>query len=65
MIDSVYVGRNIRTGKEVALKVEHCEGSDILDHEYQIYKDLAGCPGISRAYWYGVEGPYNVIVMDR
>ena len=48
------------------MKVEHQEGSHSdLYHEYEIYKDLAGCPGISRAYWYGIEGPYNVMVIDR
>lgn len=30
-----------------------------------IYKELAGCPGISRVYWYASEGPYNVLVIDR
>ena len=65
MIGSVYVGKDIKTAKEVALKVERHEGFQSLYHEYQIYKDLVGCPGISRAYWYGIEGPYNVMVIDR
>lgn len=65
MIGRVYVGKDIKTDKEVALKVEHHEGSKSLYHEYQIYKDLAGCAGISRAYWYGIEGPYHVLVIDR
>jgi serine/threonine protein kinase len=65
MIGSVYLGKDIKTAKEIALKVEHHEGSQSLYHEYQIYKDLVGCPGISRAYWYGIEGPYNVMVIDR
>ena len=63
---SVYVGKDIKKEKEVALKFEHHrESHSDLYHEYKIYKDLAGCPGISRVYWYGIEGPYNVLVIDR
>jgi serine/threonine protein kinase len=66
ILGSVYVGKDLRTGKEVALKVEHHEGSHSnLLREYEIYKDVAGCTGISKAYWYGKEGPYNVMVIDR
>jgi serine/threonine protein kinase len=66
MTGSVYIGKDIKTGKEVALKVVQHEGSKAdLYHEYMIYKDLAGCPGISRGYWYGIEGPYHVLVIDR
>jgi serine/threonine protein kinase len=66
ILGSVYVGKDLRTGKEVALKVERHEGSDSnLLREYEVYKDIAGCAGISKAYWYGKEGPYNVMVIDR
>lgn len=48
------------------MKVERREGSDFnLRHEYEVYKELVGCVGISNAYWYGTEGPYNVMVIDR
>ena len=50
----------------MALKVDHYEGFDSdLFHEYEIYKDITGCPGISKVYWYAIEGPFNVMVMDR
>ena len=66
MLGRVYFGRDLETGMEVALKVERREGSDFnLRHEYEVYKELAGCVGISNAYWYGTEGPYNVMVIDR
>jgi len=66
MLGSVYLGKDIRTGKAVALKIERHEGSnsDLL-HEYKIYKDIAGCPGVSRVYWYGTEGMFNIMVIDR
>jgi len=50
----------------VALKVERYEGFDTdLFHEYEIYKDMTGCPGISKVYWYTIEGPFNVMVINR
>jgi len=48
------------------LKIERDEKyRSELHHEYQIYKDIAGCPGVSRAHWYGTEGAFNVLVIDR
>jgi hypothetical protein len=66
LLGSVYLGKDVKKGKEVALKVERHEGfqSDLF-REYNIYKDVAGCTGISRVYWYGQEGPCNVMVIDR
>ncbi len=50
----------------MALKVERYEGFDAdLFHEYEIYKNMTGCPGISKVYWYTIEGPFNVMVIDR
>ena len=49
----------------MALKVERYEGFDTnLFHEYEIYKDMTDCPGISKVYWYTIEGPFNVMVID-
>jgi len=50
----------------VVLKVEHYKGFNAdLFHEYEIYKNMTGCPGISKVYWYTIEGPFNVMVIDR
>ena len=50
----------------MALKVECYEGFNTdLFHEYEIYKNMTGCPGISKVYWYAIEGPFNVMVIDR
>jgi len=72
MIGSVYLGKDIKRGKEVALKVQRHEGSHSKDsddsnlfHEYNIYKEISGCQGIPKPFWYGSEGPYNVMVMKR
>ena len=48
------------------MKFEHDEGLyPDLFQEFKIYQDIAGCPGISQFMWCGVEGPYNVLVIDR
>ena len=61
----MYSEKDIQTGNEVALKVELQESETELHHEYKIYKALAHGPGIPKAYWCGVEGQYNVMVIDR
>ena len=48
------------------MKIKYSEGFDSkLCHEYKIYKDIIGGPGIPIAHWCGVEGPYNVMVINR
>lgn len=50
----------------MALKLEIVEDSDSkLAHEYSVYRALSGLPGIPRVYWYGREGLYDVLVLDR
>ena len=62
---SVYLGKDIRTGAEVALKIGRPgQLPSGLDHEYNMYKSIAGSAGISSVLWYGKEGPCDVIVMD-
>ncbi|KAH9038185.1 hypothetical protein EDB85DRAFT_2141940 [Lactarius pseudohatsudake] len=63
---SVYLGKDIRTAAEVALKIGHADHSPSrLTYEYDVYKATAGCTGISPVCWYGKEGPYEVIVLEH
>jgi hypothetical protein len=39
--------------------------SSNLVHKYNVYQALSGLSGIPKVYWYGREGPYHVIVLDR
>jgi hypothetical protein len=65
-IGTVYLGKDIKTERDVALKLEVAEDSDsTLAHEYSVYRAISGLPGIPRVHWYGREGPYRVIVLDR
>jgi len=65
-IGSVYLGKDIKTERDVALKLQAAEDSSSnLAHEYSIYQAISGLPGIPKVYWYGRKGPYYVIVLDH
>lgn len=52
-------------GEEVAIKLEPltCKNPQ-LSFEYKVYRLLKGGIGIPSVYYYGVEGSYNVMVME-
>jgi casein kinase 1 len=61
----VYIGTNVQTGDEVAIKLESIKSRHPqLLYESKLYKILAGGVGIPTIQWYGVEGDYNVMVID-
>lgn len=65
-LEDVYLGRDIKTGQDVALKLEPIEmRSPRLSHEYTVYKALSDVSGVPTIHWYGREVPYNVMVLDR
>jgi len=64
----VYLGTSITNGEEVAIKLEATKAPHPqLAYETKIYKILtSGGPnaGVPYVRWFGVEGDYNVMVMD-
>ncbi|KAL5998722.1 Casein kinase 1-like protein 10 [Asimina triloba] len=77
----LYLGVNIQTGEEVAVKLtEHESSAKMLDfvilqesvktkhpqlhYESKLYILLQGGTGIPHLKWFGVEGQYNVMVID-
>src|SRR3989338_11099691 len=61
----VYHGLNVETNEEVAIKLEsrgrlQCQ----LEREAKFFKRLQNGPGLPRVRWYGVEGDFNVMVLD-
>lgn len=61
----IYLGTNIQTGDEVAIKLETIRTKHPqLLYESKLYKILQGGVGIPTVRWYGVEGDYNIMVMD-
>ncbi|XP_060082191.1 casein kinase I-like [Ylistrum balloti] len=59
----VYLGTNLLTGKQVAVKV-HYQSYAYLRHEYNVYKEIQGGDGIPKVMWYGREGKSDVMVME-
>ncbi|XP_047321452.1 casein kinase 1-like protein 12 [Impatiens glandulifera] len=61
----IYLGTNIQTNEEVAIKLENMKTKHPqLLYESKLYRILQGGTGIPNVRWYGVEGDYNVLVMD-
>jgi len=61
----IYLGTNINTGEEVAIKLESVKSRHPqLAYEYKVYRILAGGVGIPNVRWFGREGDFNVMVMD-
>jgi casein kinase 1 len=61
----IYLGINIQTNEEVAVKLEkvRCSHPQLL-YESRVLRILQGGAGIPVLHWYGVEGDYNVMVME-
>lgn len=61
----VYIGTNVQTGDEVGIKLEaiKMEHPQLL-YESKLYKLFAGGVGVPHIHWYGIEGDYNVMVLD-
>ena len=61
----IFLGTSITCGEEVAIKLESVKTKHPqLLYESKLYKILSGGVGIPTMRWYGVEGEYNVMVMD-
>ncbi|XP_039048140.1 vacuolar protein sorting-associated protein 41 homolog isoform X2 [Hibiscus syriacus] len=61
----ICLGTNILTNEEVAIKLENVKTKHPqLLYESKLYRILQGGTGILNIRWFGVEGDYNVIVMD-
>ncbi|KAG5012023.1 hypothetical protein JHK82_024197 [Glycine max] len=58
-------GTNNQTNEEVAIKLENVKTKHPqLLYESKLYRVLQGGTGIPDVRWFGVEGDYNVLVMD-
>jgi casein kinase 1 len=61
----IYLGINNKNHEKVAIKLEpkNTKQPQLL-YESKIYSALAGGTGIPNVYWKGVQGNYNVMVID-
>ncbi|KAI4985360.1 hypothetical protein ZWY2020_017990 [Hordeum vulgare] len=61
----LYLGINIQNGEEVGIKLEPVKSKHPqLHYESKVYMLMQGGNGIPHLKWYGVEGEYNVMVID-
>ncbi|KAG7611679.1 Protein kinase-like domain superfamily [Arabidopsis suecica] len=61
----LFLGVNVQTGEEVAVKLEPARARHPqLHYESKLYMLLQGGTGIPHLKWYGVEGEYNCMVID-
>ncbi|KAI3968854.1 hypothetical protein MKX01_029004 [Papaver californicum] len=61
----LYLGTNIQSGEEVAIKLESAKTRHPqLHYESKLYMLLQGGTGIPHLKWFGVQGEYNVMVID-
>ncbi|CAN0906835.1 Casein kinase 1-like protein 2 [Linum grandiflorum] len=61
----IYLGTNVQTNEQVGIKLENVKTKHPqLLYESKLYKILQGGTGIPNVKWFGVEGEYNVLVMD-
>ncbi|KAJ3344185.1 serine/threonine protein kinase [Entophlyctis luteolus] len=61
----IFLGTNIKTGAEVAIKLEPRTSSHPqLEFEARVYKSIAGGEGIPNLHYFNVEGDYYCMVID-
>ena len=61
----IYLGINVHTGGEVAIKLESVNARHPqLSYESKIYRILMGAPGIPHVRYFGPVSKFNVLVMD-
>uniref|UniRef100_A0A1J3JVG6 non-specific serine/threonine protein kinase n=1 Tax=Noccaea caerulescens TaxID=107243 RepID=A0A1J3JVG6_NOCCA len=61
----LYLGVNVQTGEEVAVKLESVKTKHPqLHYESKLYMLLQGGTGIPNLKWFGVEAEYSVMVID-
>lgn len=65
IIGDIYLGINIISGEEVAIKLESVKAKHPqLEYESKVYKTLAGGVGVPFVRWFGTECDYNAMVID-
>lgn len=62
----IYQGEVQKTGQDIAIKLEMAKNNKHpqLIYEAKIYQNLQGGNGIPEVYWYGVQGNYNILIME-
>lgn len=61
----IFLGTNITTNEEIAIKLEKVRSNHPqLLYESKLYRLLQGGIGIPCIHWYGIEGEFNIMILD-
>jgi serine/threonine protein kinase len=65
----VYIGKDIKKNRDIAIKRERRDKKYILKHEFHVYKAIQTSksknkPRIPHVFWYGCHDGYQVLVME-
>jgi len=60
----VFKGKNIRSGENIAIKIQHKDIENVLKHEAKIYKHLKNISTIPTIRNYGTEFGFNYLILD-
>jgi len=61
----IYLGKDIQTGKEVAVKFESIQvrRPQVIE-EAKLLREFKGVPGFPNFIWYGREGDFHIMVIE-
>ncbi|KAH9014317.1 kinase-like protein, partial [Lactarius hengduanensis] len=66
LTSEVFFAHNILSVQDVVIKLEPLNARQhFLEHEYQVYQKLSRGIGIPHARWFGTEGGFDVLALDR
>lgn len=51
--------------KPFAIKLEKLKNRNLLQHEVNVLRELQACDFVSKVHWFGEEGDFRILVMDR
>jgi len=60
----VFNGKNLRSGENIAIKIQYKDIEKVLKHEAKIYKYLKDISGIPNIRNYGTETGFNYLILD-
>ena len=62
----IYEGEHLKTREQVAIKLEPVDAEHPqLRYESKLYHQLRGDVGVPRILWFGVDGEYNALVLEK
>jgi serine/threonine protein kinase len=62
---SIYIGKNVQSGQEVAIKCElKSTKTPLVVHEGTVLESVQGGVGVPNLHWYGLDEDFNFLVTD-